>query len=267
MNVTPPNRYRLYIDESGDHAFKLLHDPSHRFLGLLGVWFLQTTDYVEFADGLEGLKRNIFGPRPDKPVVLHRSDIINRKGPFGILQKPEVEEEFNTGLLKIVSSAKFRLVCVVIDKKVQFENYSSPFHPYHYCLAAMLERYCGWLNHKNAAGDVMAEARGRQEDLQLRQAYLRVYESGTLFSTRQQYQRVLTSKSIKIQPKTMNIAGLQLADILAHPVKQQCLAEKRYLQARCDVFGTKVCEAVKDKFNINELNGEAWGYGKKILSK
>jgi len=29
-------RYRLYIDESGDHTYKLLDDPSHRYLALLG---------------------------------------------------------------------------------------------------------------------------------------------------------------------------------------------------------------------------------------
>ncbi|MGA2867087.1 MAG: hypothetical protein ABSF95_21635 [Verrucomicrobiota bacterium] len=32
-------RYRLYLDESGDHVFNHLEKPSHRFLCLLGCWF------------------------------------------------------------------------------------------------------------------------------------------------------------------------------------------------------------------------------------
>jgi len=77
-----PARYRLYIDESGDHTYNLLDDPSHRYLALLGVWFRQADDYLAFADDLEGLKREMFGLCPDNPVILHRSDIVNRKGAF-----------------------------------------------------------------------------------------------------------------------------------------------------------------------------------------
>jgi len=49
----PRVRYRLYIDESGDHTYKLLDDTSHLYLALLGVWFRQVDDYTAFADDLE----------------------------------------------------------------------------------------------------------------------------------------------------------------------------------------------------------------------
>ncbi len=81
-------RYRLYIDESGDQVYNLLDDPAHRFLALLGVWFRQDPDYTAFTDDLERFKRAIFGPRPDNPVILTRSAIINRKGAFGVLSQP-----------------------------------------------------------------------------------------------------------------------------------------------------------------------------------
>jgi hypothetical protein len=248
------NRYRLYIDESGDHTYKLLDDPSHRHLALLGVWFRQVDHYVAFADDLERFKRDIFGARPD-PVILHRSDIINRKGPFGVLCDESIRSRFNTGLVEVIARASFKMIVVIIDKKGHRDRYASPFHPYHYCLAGMLDRYSGWLNYKNAIGDVMAESRGKEEDLQLKQAYRRVYESGTL----------LTSKDIKIQPKAANIAGLQLADILAHPVKQACLVEKGSIPNPGDGFGRQMCEVVKDKFNHNEFRGVVQGYGKVFL--
>jgi hypothetical protein len=262
MAAPPSARYRLYIDESGDHSYNLLDDPTHRYLALLGVWFRQADDYVQFADNLSDFKREIFGPRPDKPVILHRSDIINRKGPFGLLREAEVRAKFNAGLLEIIRRARFIMVCVVIDKWAHSAKYTSPFHPYHYCLAATLDRYSGWLNYKNAVGDVVAESRGREEDLQLKQAYRRVYESGTLLFDYRHHQRALTSRDIKLQPKAANIAGLQLADLVAHPVKQACLLERQLVPDAGEVFGKEVCRAVEGKFNVNERSGQVGGYGK-----
>lgn len=260
-----PRRYRLYIDESGDHAYNLLDEPAHRYLALLGVWLRHGEEYTKFADDLAKLKREIFGPRPDKPVVLHRSDIINRKGPFGRLRDAGPRARFDEGLLALIRATPFRMVCVIIDKKVHLGRYRSPFHPYHHCLAAMLDRYSGWLNYRNAVGDVMAESRGKEEDLQLRQAYERVYQSGTLMFGHQHHQRALTSKKLKIQPKVANIAGLQLADVLAHPVKQACLAESGAIPDGPGVFGTRVYEAAKAKFNRHERRGRVEGYGKVFL--
>jgi hypothetical protein len=255
-------RYRLYIDESGDHTYNLLDDTSHRYLALLGVWFQQAKDYVEFADYLERFKRMIFGPRPDKPVVLHRSEIINRKGPFGLLCNSQVRKKFDAALIEVIGRAQFKMVCVIIDKQTHLDKYTSPFHPYHYCLAAMLDRYSGWLNYKNAIGDVMAESRAREEDLQLKEAYRRVYESGTLMFNHELHQKALTSKDIKLKPKTANIAGLQLADILAHPVKQALLFEKGKIVATGETFGRQIYGAAEGKFNVNTLTGQVEGYGK-----
>jgi hypothetical protein len=56
-----------------------------------------------------------------------------------------------------------------------------PFHPYHYCLTAILERYCGLLNFVGGIGDVLAESRGESEDTQLKEAYKRVYKAGTRY--------------------------------------------------------------------------------------
>lgn len=79
------------------------------------------------------------------------------------------------------------------------------------------------------------------------------------------HQRALTSKDIKIQPKRANIAGLQLADMLAYPVKQACLIEESLITDPGDVFGKRVMEIVNSKFNINYRTGEVRGYGKVLL--
>lgn len=268
MNSTSefrPPRYRLYIDESGDHAYNLLNLLPYRYLALLGVWFRQVDDYVNFADSLERFKRDIFGPRPDKPVILHRNDIIYKKGPFVRLLDTDIHRKFDVGLLNVIRNANFLTICMLIDKQRHKKQYKYPAHPYHYCLTAMLERYCGWLNYKKVVGDVMAESRGRVEDFQLKQEYREFYNRGTSFCTVASINSALTSKEIKLQRKAANIAGLQLADILAHPVKQAMLIEKGHMDDPGDNFGKQIYEAVEVKFNKNSLTGQIEGYGKKWL--
>jgi hypothetical protein len=62
-----------------------------------------------------------------------------------------------------------------------------------------------------------------------------------------------------------NIAGLQLADVLAYPVRQAVLLEKRLISDPGDVFGKKVYEAARPKFNCQEWTGQVEGYGYKCL--
>jgi hypothetical protein len=253
MDTTPVRRkrFRLYIDESGDHSANLMDSESHRFLALLGVWF-EHNDYIAFADTMETFKRDIFGARPDRPVCLHRSDVINRKGPFFVLRDTKVADKFDERLIRLISEARFTMICVIIDKKKQKERYAamaSPFslHPYHFCLAAILFRYCRWLLGQEAIGDVMAESRGREEDLQLKNAYKNVYQSGTNSLSHDKYQRALSSKEIKLQSKRACIAGLELADMLAHPVKSIYLHRKGLISEPPGPFGVRIHAAVHDK--------------------
>jgi len=243
--------YRLYLDESGVHAYSHLHRLSQRFLALLGVWFRRRDDYVALADSLNEVKRKIFGPRPDDPVILHRADIINTRGPFEVLRDDRVRSDFNNRLLRLIDEARFTLAVVIIDKLVHQRRYVKPDHPYHYCLAAMLDRYCGWLNYNRVMGDVMAEARGGREDRLLELEYRRIYENGTRMfpQPRHHHQPVLTSKKLKVRRKADNIAGLQLADVLAYPVKQQCLLQRGLIPDPGPVFGREIAGVVEPKFN------------------
>jgi len=256
-----PVRYRLYIDESGDHAYSLLDRPAHRYLALLGVWFRQEQDYLPFADAMADFKKSIFGPRPDRPVVLHRSDVINRRGAFGILKDVEIERRFNEGLLSLARSATFKLIIVVIDKQAHLKRYTGPYHPYHYCLAAMLDRYSGYLKFKDGVGDVMAEPRGGKEDRELCAAYRRVYDGGTHMFSHELHQRALTSNKIKIQPKSRNIPGLQLADVFAHPVKQAALRKRGIATKPATPFASELLQIAREKANRQEFRGSIDGYG------
>lgn len=258
--MTRKRRFRLYIDESGDHTFNAVQEQQHRYLTLMGVWFELYEHYPAFEAGMLDFKDGIFGPRHDSPVILHRSDIIKRSGPFGaFVLDPDLCEAFDEGLINLVGGHSYRMCGVVLDKQSHMpKKYRQLYHPYYYCLAALMERYAGWLQFKGFEGDVMAESRGKTEDKALQAAFDQLYENGTRFHSAARFQAVLTSRTIKFRRKFDNIAGLQLADLLAAPVKREIVGKKRYP----DGFGGRLVDAARTRFNRNDFTGRISGYGK-----
>ncbi len=262
--------YRLYIDESGDHSYgrkekeryPRLEKRDKRYLGLTGCIFKLDYYREEFVPTLESFKRDFFDP--DEQVILHAKDIIQRRVAFHILRSKDIAARFDAGLIDIISNADYRVINVVIDKKSHIERYGeSAWHPYHYCLLVLLERYCLFLSKHRARGDVMAESRGKTEDNELKKAYKRVYEDGTRFKSDKFFQQYLTSKEIKIKPKEKNVAGLQLADILANPLRKYTLIRNGEMSEPeySDRFWVRIVEAVKPKLDCREGDGCVDGYG------
>jgi len=278
--------YRLYIDESGDHTYgkkekqpfiirhkdKIIADlqidhypqlekDDKRYLGLTGCIFKLDYYIEQFVPTFDALKRDFFDP--DEQVILHAKDIIQRRGHFHILRNEETAIRFDAGIIDLIANAEYTVINVVIDKKNHIENYgTSAWHPYHYCLANILSRYCLFLQKNKTKGDVMAESRGKTEDFELRKVYSTIYDKGTRFKSRVFFQQYLTSKEIKIKPKDKNVAGLQLADILAHPLKKYTLLQKGLLQEPDEsLFWLKVIEAVKPKLDCRASDRCIDGYG------
>ena len=284
--MNPHPTYRLYIDESGDHTYGRTEkspfyikrgDEKHllgetnfyphlekidkRFLGLTGCIFQLDYYRERFVPTMEAFKKDFFDP--DEHVVLHAKEIIQRQGPFHILRNPETARRFDAGIIDIVSNADYTIINVIIDKKNHVENYGAlAWHPYHYCLANMLGRYCLFLQSRRAYGDVMAESRGKTEDFELKKVYSALYEKGTRFKSAKFFQQYLTSKEIKIKPKEKNVAGLQMADVLAHPLKKYTLLKKSILTEPDDtVFWLKIVDAAKTKLDRRLSDGAVEGYG------
>ena len=248
----------MYIDESGDHTYS----EAKRYLCLTGIIFENQNYRDVFHPALDAFKQKHFPHNPDEPVILHRREIIDRKGRFGVLRDEAKRQEFNKDLLRFLEDHKFRVISVVIDKHAHQKKYSYPSHPYHYCLLALLERYCELMNTYNVHGDVVAEARGGKEDMKLKEAYRNLYETGSYYHPANFFQTSLTSKEIKIKPKSANIAGLQLADLLAHPCKVEILFDNGHQREWDGEFEKKVCESIQKKYNKNDKTGRIKGYGK-----
>lgn len=261
------DRFRLYVDESGDHVFRDVYAVSHRFLCLLGCWF-QNLAYLCFHDALEEVKRKHLPHHPDDPVVLHREDMTNARGPFKNLRNEKQRKAWDSDLLRVIREAEYCVVAVVIDKQALRASYGdAAAHPYHLGLGFLLQRFAGYLNHINRVGDVMAESRGGVEDRLLKESYNRVFERGVWATDAHYFQSALTSKELKLNPKRANILGLQLSDLLVHPVKQWILRQNDLIEEDLAPFAKRLMPIIKDKFNRQLYENRIEGYGWVIYPK
>jgi len=262
------HRFRLYVDESGDHVFRDVYTVSHRFLCLLGCWF-QNPAYLRFHDALEELKRTHLPHHPDDPVVLHREDMMNARGPFKNLRNEKQRRAWDSDLLRVIREAEYRVAAVVIDKQALRTSYGdAAAHPYHLGLGFLLQRFAGYLNHINRVGDVMAESRKGVEDRLLKESYNRIFERGVWATNAHYFQSALTSKQLKLNPKRANISGLQLSDLLGHPVKQWILRQNNLIEETLAPFAKRLMPTlIKDKFNRHLYENRIEGYGWVIYPK
>lgn len=258
-------KYRLYIDETGNSDISSSDNPNHRFLTLTGVSIeLGYVESVIFPE-LEALKNAYFKSHPDDPVVLHRKEMVNQKHPFELLGDEQVRNRFNKNLLELLECWQYTVITVLIDKLEHKQKYSSwQFDPYHYGLMIMIERYVLFLEENEAIGDVMAESRGGKDDRRLKDSFERLIQRGTEYIDSQRFLKSLTSKQLKVKSKLNNIAGLQLADIIAHPSRRDILIEEKLMEDnRTDVFGDEIVKILQKKYY--QKNSKIIGYGKKKL--
>ena len=133
-----------------------------------------------------------------------------------------------------------------------------------FSLTVMVERFVLWLRQRDAQGDVMSESRGGKEDRRLKDSFERVFEQGSDFVPPDQFRARLTSRQLKVKSKANNIAGLQLADLMAHASFRAPLArrEGRPLPAN---FGGRIAAILEaDKYHRNAA-GVIEGWGRKWL--
>jgi hypothetical protein len=256
--------YRIYIDEVGNPDLGSSDNPNHRFLSLTGV--ILDLDYVkEFVHPqMETLKAEYFRHHPDDPVIFHRKEMVNAKPPFENLRNLQVREKFDQNLLNLMTSWDYHVISFCIDKKSHRDTYTVwRYEPYHYCLAVLLERFMFFLKQRNSRGDAMAESRGGKEDRRLKNAYSRLWQHGTDFIRPEGFHEVLTIKQLKVKGKANNIAGLQLADLIAHPSRNEILSEQGLLPRDLGPFAHAVIEILQGKYY--QRFGRITGHWKKFL--
>ena len=188
--------------------------------------------------------------------------MVNAKTPFEALRNSVTCQKFDERLLNLLKTWEYTVISVCLDKKKHKETYSKwLYDPYHYCLAVLLERFALFLQRQGAVGDVMAESRGGKEDRRLKNSFVGLYEQGTQFIGPKLFQERLTSKQLKVKGKANNISGLQLADILAHPSRNEILLENGQLDVKISPFAKQIIAVLENKY---DRDGNRI-YGKKYI--
>lgn len=259
--------FRLFIDEVGNGDLKgAATDPNIRYLALTGVLTRQTSHERIIQPEIDRLKAEMFGHTPAIPVILHRREVLRREGPFARLRDPGAQTRFDERMLEFYASFPYLVITVLIDKKAHLEAYGVwHFDPYHYCMRCLIERYVMYLQSHRWRGDVMIEARYKKADKKLKASFARIFEDGTDHINGGTVRRVLLSGDIQMKPKSENVAGLQLADMLAHPSARHMRLEQEGLP-QPDDFGTKVANIlVEKKYRRHPKHLTIDGFGRKWL--
>lgn len=216
----------------------------------------------QFKDALSFIKQDIFGT---DQIVFHRKEMLQARPPFEALADPAVRARLDHALLELMNLGTYRVFTVVIDKVEHLRRYQVwQFDPYHYCLTVTLERYVQLLKRTGQTGDVMAEHRGKKENMRLERAYKYIYTNGTEYLSAKLFQSHLSSKEIKIEPKSSNIGGLQMADMLANPSFRALICANTNTQMTAG-FGKQIVETLTTKKYLKSPTGKIQGWGTKWL--
>jgi len=260
--------YRLYIDEVGNHDMGPSLPEEERFLTLFGIWTSLGEIATAIQPDMNSIKEEFFQSDPDSPVVFHRKDISRFRGAFAVLYDDQVlRQRFGDRMLRAYNEWKYVACAVTIDKQEHLSRYQVWRHaPYHYCLEILLERYVLYLHYRGLRGDVMIEARNATLDEKLKASFSRLYRDGSRHLPPELLQAGLTSSQIKLRKKSANVAGLQLADLLAHASHYDVLLDNRLVQMQQSEYGREIAKILNStKYNRDQRTGRIPGYGKKLL--
>ena len=202
--------YVVYVDESGDHSLVSI-DPAYPVFVLALCVFHKRHYSEKIIPAVEKLKFNYFG---HDSVVLHENEIRKQKGAFAFLNDRGVRAEFMEQVSSIMEASNFILIACVVDKTRLSRNEGSGSNPYHIALGVCLDALHAFLAEKQQDSfmtHVVVECRGKKEDAELELEFRRICDGENALGRHLPFDIVFADK------KT-NLAGLQLADLVARPV-------------------------------------------------
>jgi hypothetical protein len=241
----------LFLDESGDHNLSAI-DPQYPVFVLGGV--IMDRSYAEgpLVEAMDAFKRELFG-RTD--IVLHTADITRNRNGFERLKEPAFRAVFYDRLNALIRSLDFMAVGCAIKKDKHLARYGvAALDPYLLSLDVLVERFCFEIGRNPGGGVIVAEKRGPTLDRELDLAWLNLKIQGTRFLQATDIEeRVL---GLSLRPKSANLAGLQLADLVVTPIGRHVLGKPT----------KEDWQIVSGKFRRDRA-GKADGYGLVVLPK
>lgn len=258
----PPPRYRMFIDDTGNIDSAASNHPQRRFASITGVIFELEYLRLVFDIGFSMLKRRHFGLMPNgKPPVMHLRRLKQAEGPFHVMTDNEKRAAWQRDCFSMYRRAQYHVITVSVDK-IAFYNRHPNWQDdiYGLLVGNAVERYFYFLRDRGT-GDVMAEAVNGPKDQVLKDLYKKFYETGTQHIPANLLQTVLSSKEIKIKPKNADVAGLQLADLLAGTCFNHCRRIYNF-GPDYDAFAMRVANLIEERKFYRDAKGNPHRYGR-----
>lgn len=228
--------YIVFVDESGSPTLSQL-DPDYPIFVLVFCVVNKWTYADKIQPAVKRLKFEFFG---HDMIVLHSHDIRKPKGDFRILQNKSVRERFLSRIDELVANADIHLIVQIVDKREWKKRIDSSFDPYHVALRlglSQLDRFLSGKGQKGRLTHIIAESRGKTEDRELGFEFHRFYHEMTVGGSGVTPWSTGARLDLKFVEKKINSAGLQLADLAAHPIG------RHYLKPDQDNHAFKIIES------------------------
>lgn len=202
--------YLIFADESGDHGLTSINPENPVFVLVFCIF--KKSDYISVVKQvITKLKLDFWG---HDLAILHNHEIRKSKGEFTFLFNEEIRLKFLSELNKVIESIPFSVIATAIDKRNLKKDYPNSDNPYLIALGFCLEHAYTFLKEENQLKHlthIVVECRGKAEDQDLELAFRRISDQ----ASRQGEQYPF---DIKFANKKTNSCGLQIADLVAHPI-------------------------------------------------
>lgn len=250
MGPKKKNGLVLFLDESGDHSLSKI-DPQYPMFVLAGCVF-EMSYYEEIVvPEIEAFKKHLFG---NDKIILHTEDIThNRKG-FERVMEADFRKYFYEKVNAVLNRLDYKILACAIKKDEHFKKYGlAAIDPYMLSLNCVVERFVFELEEINQEGIIIAESRNSILDNELELSFLNLKVQGTSYVSASKVKKAINQLSIR--DKKENIAGLQIADLIASPIGRSILTKKNQIDY----------EMIEAKFR--NKGGKYLGYGLVVLPK
>ena len=245
----------LFLDESGDHDLANIN-PDYPVFVIGGIIVDRTYARTVMEPRVREFKREWFG---SENIVLHSADIARAKNGFERLRVDRsFREAFLGALSALMRELDYEVVACVIHKDRHVAKYGArALDPYDFGLEIVVERFCFEIGDNIDGGLIVAEKRRHDLDHGLDVAWERLRIRGTYQLNRHRRgqidERII---GLNLKAKSVNIAGLQLADLVISPIGRHAMG--LHTHDNWDIVRSKMCQ---------DRHGRVEGYGLVVLPK
>lgn len=202
--------YIVFADESGDHGMTSINPENPVFVLVFCIF--KKADYCSVVkQAVTKLKLDFWG---HDLAILHSHEIRRSKGEFKFLFNEEIRRVFLHALHETVKSIPFVIVAAAIDKRLHKMSEACPGNPYLLALEFCLDYTYQFLksqNHLQHLTHIIVESRGKAEDQDLELAFRKISSQASILEESYPF-------DIRFASKQTNSDGLQIADLVAHPI-------------------------------------------------